>query len=166
MTTATTAATEAAFSFDSIKEMMDAFDPASLLPALNSIFDKLALICRIAVLVGPVLLLLLGLSYLFLTPREANHYVGYRCYFGMGSVEAWRFTQRLAGICFVAAGLILGVIALISSRKFGNANIDAMVFYAAKTLLVQGGLAVVLNLGILLTTFLTFDAKGEYRKKK
>ena len=97
MTTDPTVATEAALDIESIKEIMDAFDPASLLPELGEIFTVITSVCRIAVMVGPIILLILGLAYLFLAPKEANYYFGYRCYFGMGSVEAWRFSQRLAG---------------------------------------------------------------------
>ena len=54
--------TTPALSIDSIKELMDGFDPAALLPELDTVFGKLELVCRIAVMIGPVLLLLLGLS--------------------------------------------------------------------------------------------------------
>ena len=37
-----TAVTEAALDLSSIKEMMDAFDPAALLPDLSQVFDSLA----------------------------------------------------------------------------------------------------------------------------
>ena len=105
-----TAATEAGFDFDAIKGLMDSFDPASLLPDLGSVFGWMELICRVAVLVGPILLLVLGLAYLFFSPKEANYYLGYRCYYGMGSEYAWRFTQRLAGWLFTAVGLTLTVV--------------------------------------------------------
>ena len=71
MATAPTVPNEG-FSIDSIKELMDGFDPASLLPQLNSVFGKIELVCRILVMLGPALLLALGLVYLFLTPREAS----------------------------------------------------------------------------------------------
>ena len=45
--------------FDSIKGLLDGFDPATLLPDLQKVFDSLVPLCRIAVLVGPVVLLLL-----------------------------------------------------------------------------------------------------------
>ena len=100
-------ATEAILDVESIKEMMDAFDPAALLPELSDVFGSLATVCRVAVMIGPVVLLVLGLGYLFLSPKEANYYFGYRCYFGMGSVHAWRFTQRLAP-AFGLGTLVLG----------------------------------------------------------
>ena len=102
-------------SIEDFKGLMDGFDPAALLPNLDTVLGKLALIARIAVLVGPAAMVIMGLTYLFLSPKEANHYLGYRCYYGMGSVEAWQFTQRLAGIVWGAMGLVLGVVMLVLS---------------------------------------------------
>ena len=105
------------FSIDSIKEMMDGFDPAALLPQIDSIVDWVKLICRLAVLVGPIVLVLAGLSYLLLAPKEANYYFGYRTTFGMGSVAAWRHTQKVAGWMFAGVGLVLTVIMLIDRKS-------------------------------------------------
>lgn len=82
-----TAATEGSLDIASIKSVMDGFDPASLLPDLSKVFGSLVGVCRVAVMIGPVIALILGLAYLFLAPKEANYYFGYRCYFGMGSVR-------------------------------------------------------------------------------
>ena len=106
-----TAATEGSLDIASIKSVMDGFDPASLLPDLSKVFGSLVGVCRVAVMIGPVIALILGLAYLFLAPKEANYYFGYRCYFGMGSVRAWRFTQRIAG-------MILGGLGLQSMPRF------------------------------------------------
>ena len=161
-----TAATEAALDIDSIKELMDAFDPASLLPEMEGIFNLVTTVCRIAVLVGPIILLALGLAYLFFAPREANYYFGYRCYFGMGSVEAWRFTQRLAGIVLGVLGLILTGVMLVMSAGFpGMAAMD-MVWKAFWCLIWQGALSLLANVGIWVAAALRFDAKGNFRKKK
>ena len=161
-----TAATEAALDIDSIKEIMDAFDPASLLPEMDGIFSLVTAVCRIAVLVGPIILLALGLAYLFFAPREANYYFGYRCYFGMGSVEAWRFTQRLAGAVLGGLGLILTGVMLAISMGFPGMEAMDMVWKAFWCLVWQGILALVANGAIWLVTFARFDAKGNYRKKK
>ena len=161
-----TAATEAVLDIDSIKEIMDAFDPATLLPEMEGIFSLVTTVCRIAVLVGPIILLVLGLAYLFFAPREANYYFGYRCYFGMGSVEAWRFTQRLAGVVLGGLGLILTGVMLVISMGFPGMDAMDMVWKAFWCLVWQGVLALVANGGIWLAAFLRFDAKGSYRKKK
>ena len=154
------------FSIDSIKELMDGFDPASLLPQLDTVFGKVELVCRVIVMIGPALLLLLGLLYLFLTPREANHYIGYRCYFGMGSVNAWRFTQRIAGIVFGGLGLILGVVMFFIIGSFRELALDAMVWKAAKCLLWEAALALLAHFSVMLTAAVVFDRKGNFRRKK
>ena len=145
---------------------MDAFDPASLLPELGDIFSLITSVCRIAVMVGPLILLVLGLAYLLFSPKEANYYFGYRCYFGMGSVEAWRFTQRIAGIVLGLTGLILSGIMLFLSSGFPGMDTMEMVWRAFWCLIWQGILALLANGGIWLAAFLKFDAKGNYRKKK
>ena len=111
-------ATEPALDIDSIKSLMDGFDPAALLPDLGELFGSLSALCRFAVMIGPVIMLVLGLAYLFLSPREANYYFGYRCYFGMGSVQAWRFTQRIAGMLFGGVGLILTIVMYVMSGSW------------------------------------------------
>ena len=161
-----TAATEAALDIESIKEIMDSFDPAALLPELSEVFGSLAGICRFAVMIGPIVLLVLGLLYLFLSPREANYYFGYRCYFGMGSVNAWRFTQRMAGFLLGGMGLILTIVMYTISGGFAEMEVTDMVWKAADCLVWEAVLALIATLAINLTAMFRFDRKGEYRKKK
>ena len=159
-------AAENILNIDSIKELMDGFDPASLLPELNSIFDFVAAVCRIALLAGPIILLVLGLAYLLLAPREANYYFGYRCYYGMGSVEAWRFTQRLAGAILGGLGLILTGVMLVISGGFAGMEAMDMVWKAFWCLVWQAVLTLLANAAIWGVTFFRFDAKGNYRNRK
>ena len=159
-------ATEAAIDIESIKEIMDGFDPASLLPDLSGLFGSLETVCRWAVLIGPVILLVLGLAYLFLSPKEANYYFGYRTYFGMGSVHAWRFTQRIAGVILGGLGLILTVIMLIVSGSFGKLEVMDMVWKAVSCLIWEAVLALLANITIAAAAAYTFDRNGEFRKKK
>ena len=162
----TAAAAEELLDIESIKAIMDGFDPASLLPDLSKVFDSLAPLCRFAVLIGPVVLLLLGLSYLILTPKEANHYLGYRCYFGMGSEYAWRFTQRLAGFLFTGAGLALTVVMFAISVSFPYMQLPEMVWKAAACLAVELVAAVLLVLIVNLSAAFRFDRKGRHRRKR
>ena len=159
-------ATESALDIESINSLMDGFDPAALLPDLSDLFGSLATLCRFAVMIGPVVLLILGLAYLFLSPREANYYFGYRCYFGMGSVQAWRFTQRIAGLLFGGVGLILTIVMFVISGGFAGMEMTQMVWKAAGCLAWQVGLALVLTILINFLAFFFFDAKGNPRRKK
>ena len=164
--TAVFVTTEGGSGLAGIKEMMDAFDPASLLPDLSSLVGLVMTIARYAVLAGPIVLLALGLAYLFLSPKEANYKFGYRCYFGMGSVESWRFTQRLAGITWAALGLILTVIMVFVTGSYGAKDVIAVVDSAVTCLLWEIGLAFVSGILINGIVALTFDSKGAPRKKK
>ena len=159
-------AAESLLNIDSIKEMMDGFDPASLLPELSSVFDFVAAVCRIAVLAGPIILLVLGLAYLLFAPKEANYYFGYRCYYGMGSVEAWRFTQRLAGAVLGGTGLVLTGVMVFLSGGFAGMEAMDMVWKAFWCLVWQAVLILLANAAIWAVTFFRFDARGNYRNKK
>ena len=161
-----TAATEAVMDLESIKEMMDAFDPAALLPELDSVFSLVATVCKVAILAGPIVLLVLGLAYLFLSPKEANYYFGYRCYYGMGSVQAWRFTQRLAGIVLGGLGLVLTGVALVASVGFGSMDAEALVWRAAGCMILAAVATIAGIVFINVTAAMKFDKKGEFRKKE
>ena len=159
-------ATEPVLDIESIKSLMDGFDPAALLPDLSDLFGSLASLCRFAVMIGPVVLLILGLAYLFLAPRESNYYFGYRCYFGMGSVQAWRFTQRMAGMLFGGVGLILTIVMYVISGSFAEMEVTDMVWKAAGCLAWQAIIALVLTFLVNFLAFFFFDAKGGPRRRK
>lgn len=153
------------FSIDAIKALMEDFDPAKLLPDIGSILGKTELICRIAILVGPLLLLGMGIAYLMLAPKEANHYFGYRTFFGMGSVNAWRFTQRLAGVVLGVTGLALTVIMLIMSLSLGSLDAMDMAWRTVTCLVWEAVLALIATLVINVVVLLNFNARGEKRHR-
>jgi len=163
---AATEGTEPVLDVESIKELMDGFDPAALLPPLQEVFGSLAAICRLAVMIAPVIMLVLGLLYLFLSPKEANYYFGYRCYFGMGSVRAWRFTQRLAGLVLTLLGLVLTIVMFTISGGFADMEVTDMVWKAFSCLIWQAGLALAATLLINLLAAFFFDRRGELRRKR
>ena len=159
-----TAATEAALDFEAIKKTFEDFDLAKLLPQIDSIFDKITVLCRICVMIGPILLLVLGLCYLLLAPKEANFYFGYRCYYGMGSVHAWRFTQRIAGLVLGGLGLVLTVIMAILSLGFGSMEVEALLWRTVWCLVWQAVLTGLATLAINGLAMFWFNRKGELRR--
>lgn len=165
MNTIATEVTGSGFDFGSIKEVMDAFDPAALLPDLGGFGDLVVRIARFAVLAGPVVLLLMGLAYLFLAPKEANYRFGYRSYHGMGSVQAWQFTQRLAGMVWGGLGLILTVVMWIISGGFAQKGVMEIVDAAVTCLIWEILLAIISCLVINGTVMLFFNSKGAPRKR-
>jgi len=150
---------------EDLKSIMDAFDPASLLPELEGVLNVLTAAVRIATLAGPVVLLALGLGYLIFAPKEANYHFGYRCAFGMGSVEAWRFTQRLAGITWSVLGLALTVVMFLLTGKFAQLAAYDVVWTGAKYILWEVGLAVASSLFINTVVMTQFTYDGELRRR-
>lgn len=160
-----TAATEAAFDLKSFKQMMDGFDPAALLPDIGTIVGRVQLVCSIAILAAPILMLLMGLAYLLFAPREANYYFGYRTTFGMGSVSAWRHTQKIAGLVFGGIGLILTILMLMMCITFSSREAMDMVWLAVKCLVWEGVLGLIAKFSINSIAMYTFDYQGNKRRK-
>lgn len=153
-------------SIESLKTLLEDFDPAAFLPDLTSVFGKIELILRFLVVTGPVVMLVMGLVYFFLSPKEANHTFGYRTWFGMGSVEAWNFTQKLAGLVWGGLGLILTVIMLLIVNRYRLMDMESMLWSAVRCLLWEAGLALVALLGVNITVTVLFDWNGYRRGQK
>lgn len=141
-------------------------DPAAMLPDLEVLFTKLAQVIRVAVLAGPVALLVMGLIYLFLAPKEANHSLGFRCWWGMSSVESWQFTQKLAGIAWTALGAVLGVWGLFSTTGYTTVTADDMMLSALNLLKWQLIVVVASMVAINVVLVVLFDRKGQRRSEK
>ena len=141
-------------------------DPAALLPDLTVVFEKLVGVARLAVYAGPVVLIVMGLMYYFLAPKEANHQFGFRCWWGMSSVEVWQFTQKLAGIVWAALGLVLTLVALFSTGGYANMTQQEMLMSAANLILWQIGLILLSILAINITLIVLYDRKGYKRSEK
>ena len=151
---------------DNLKELLDSFDPASLLPELEAVLQLLSHTMGIAVLVGPELLFVLGIAYLFIAPKEANYHFGYRCFFGMGSVEAWRYTQRMAGLIWTVLGLVLTVVVFFVRGSFPELDIHQILSKALTCILWQVGLAAVSCIVINTLAAVHFTADGEPRHRR
>ena len=151
---------------DDLKNVLEGSDLGAVLPDLSSVVDSLAPVMKIALLAGPVILLVLGLLYLFVAPKEANYTFGYRCYFGMGSVNAWRYTQRLAGLLFTGVGLILTLVMLGVTAGFPELDTMDMLWKAVKCGIWEAVLIALVNIAVQVVVAFYFDSKGRLRKKK
>ena len=162
-----TAPTELPFDIDldTVKHLLDGVDPATLLPDVSTVVGKVQLVCTLAILVAPLVMLVLGIAYLFFAPKEANYYFGYRTAFGMGSVSAWRRTQRLAGLVFSILGLLLTIVMLLVSLTLPSRAPMDMVWLAVKCLLWQGALALLSKATINGLTMLRYNYRGTKRTK-
>ena len=162
-----TAPTELPFDIDldTVKHLLDGVDPATLLPDVSTVVGKVQLVCTLAILAAPLVMLVLGIAYLFFVPKEANYYFGYRTAFGMGSVSAWRRTQKLAGLVFSILGLLLTIVMLLVSLTLPSRAPMDMVWLAVKCLLWQGALALLSKATINGLTMLHYNYRGTKRNK-
>lgn len=151
---------------EKLKTLVNEFDLMNFIPKVDSILGWVETLVRIFVMAAPICILVFGLFFLFLPPKEANHRAGYRTYFGMGSVEAWRFTQFLAGVVWSGLGLILTVVMLLVSNGYRDMEMMDMVHSAIVCVLWEIGSIAVCCLGINITALVLFDRKGQRRGKK
>lgn len=148
---------------ENIKQLMDGVDIAQLLPDLETILRYAGTIAWFALLIGPVVLLFLGLHYFLLAPKEANYTTGYRFRWGMASVESWQYMQRVAGVIWSAMGIGLVIAMGITGGKLGSMEIMDMLYLVVKRLLLQAVLVLCSRQVINLLVFLRYDRKGKRR---
>lgn len=143
--------------------LIDGLDPTALLPDLEAVLARLADLVRIVMFLGPGALLIFGLIYLLLAPKEANHYVGFRCWWGMSSVEVWRFTQKLAGAVWTSMGLILGIVMFVLSKRYVELPQEEMLFKALGAIVWQIVTVLVSIVLINVVLIVMFNHKGDRR---
>ena len=148
---------------DAINALLEGLDFEGIMPDLPKLLANLPVVLKWAVLAGPVVVLVLGLIYLLVPPKEANHSLGFRTYFGMGSIEAWRFTQRIAGISLSVLGLVLTLVMNSITKSFAGMDHFLLCQRAAKCLLWELVLVAAFYLVISLTAAVFFDSKGNRR---
>ena len=148
---------------ENIKPLMDDLDIAALLPDIMEMMNLIVFLARIGLFAAPVAILALGMYYFLIAPKEANYTAGYRCYWGMGSEEAWRFTQKLAGFLWTIAGvtMILGVVLL--NYRFAAMELSEMLWQIIFCLLFQGAVVLILRLLVYVIVMFRFDRKGNRR---
>lgn len=150
---------------DDILSLLQDFDVANFLPEPERFVGALEGWTRFFVLLGPLVLVGLGAWYLFAPPKEANHRAGFRTYYSMGSVEAWRFAQRLAGLGYLVLGGVLTVLMFIISLFWSGERAAAMINAALVCMIIE--LILVLGLWIVLNVliFRAYDKDGKRRLK-
>ena len=146
---------------EKITELFNSLDDlGKYIPDLSKVSGWVQWLISLAVRIGPVCILVLGLIYLLIPPKEANHVAGYRTYFGMGSIKAWRFTQRISGIIMTVTGLILTIIAYSAVKKFADMDLMEMGEKAFSLIKGQAICALIIYIFMFLLTAVLFDRKG------
>ena len=132
----------------------------ALVPSLGVIMGLVRFLFLLSVVAGPVLMLVFGRIYRDNPPKEANYSMGYRCWRGMASLEAWTFTQKLAGQVFTKLGKILTVIAGVIGIVLLFLPPVAMAWTAVITMIAEvaviGGTCIYINAKVAKT----YDKEG------
>ena len=149
---------------EKITELLEKLETlGDLLPKLDTLTGWVQWLVSLAVRVGPICILVLGLIHLLIPPKEANRKAGYRTYFGMGSIMAWHFTQRVSGAIMTVVGLILTVAAYITVGKFSGMDLMEMAYAAFSAIKVQVICALVIYILMFVLTAVMFDRGGNCR---
>ncbi len=151
---------------DKILSLLQDFDVAKFLPPPDVFVNKLELLMRVAVMAGPLAILGLGLWYFLAPPKEANHSAGFRTYWGMGSVEAWRYTQRLAGILYSLMGTVMTVVLSLICNGFRGMNAMKMANIAIVCVTVEFVLIIGAWVYINIMVYMHYDKEGNRKPPK
>ena len=148
---------------EAIKALFEDFDLAAFLPKLDDVIGWIEMVLRIAVMAGPLLLLGFGLLYLLAPPKEANYSLGYRFWWGMSSLDAWQFTQHIAGLVWSALGTGLTIVMALICNGFHNLAPMDMVWTAVWCLVAELVLTGASCVAVNVMVIRTFDKDG-YRR--
>lgn len=150
---------------DEVLSLLQDFDVANFLPAPEQFLKDLVGWTRFAVLLGPLILLALGACYYYAPPKEANHSFGFRTYWGMGSVQAWLFAQRVAGMGYMGVGGALTVLMGLVSLTFRGKAALAMINTAMVCVVIELLVVLVLWIALNMLIFRAYDKDGNRRRK-
>ena len=146
-----------------INKLLD-MDFGALLPEADTLLWLAQFGVSMAVIVGPLVLVVLGLLYLLRPTKEANYKFGFRTYFGMGSQEAWVFTQKMAGMLFTVVGGILLLVMLVIATNFIKQDLFTAAATAMVCLLCQLGIVLLMWFTVALLAGIYFDKDGGRRR--
>ena len=149
---------------DFISKIFD-LDLSKFVPAMPVFLGLLRALLVIIILAGPILLVTLGVMYMLRPAPEANYKYGFRTYYGMGSVEAWKFSQKIAGLAYGGLGAILLLLMFIIVLTFFKKDLFQIANSAIICLLWQAGVTLVARITVGVMCFISFDKVGGRKKE-
>ena len=139
-------------------------DFAAFVPELPVLLGFVRGFLVLALLAGPIAMVVLGALYLFKPTPEANYRFGFRTYFGMGSVEAWRFAQKMAGLVYGVLGVLLLIAMLIVMLFFIGKDLMQIAGICLVVLPIQAVLVLIARSVVAILAGKYFDKDGNRRK--
>jgi hypothetical protein len=141
----------------------DNFGVYDLLPEMGGFLGDIRFYLCLFLLLVPVIMVIMGALRFFRPAAEANHSVGYRTFFGMGSVYAWRVTQWVSGILFLGVGGLLLLLAIIQCFVMGGKEVGDAVTNMYTWLIVEGVGLILSIVAVEVVIGLQFDKNGNLR---
>lgn len=148
---------------EALKELGN-IDLGALMPDLSTLLGWVELVLRLCVMAAPLLLLGFGLVFLLAPPKEANYGLGYRFWWGMSSLQAWQYTQRIAGMIWSGLGALLTIIMALLCTGLRDLEPMDMAWRAGVYMLWEIGLTVAACVAIDVLVIVRFDKDGYLRK--
>lgn len=148
---------------DFITKLFD-LDLSKFVPEMPAFLGGLRALLVLAILIGPILLVTLGAMYLLRPAPEANFKYGFRTYFGMGSIEAWRFSQKIGGLAFGGLGAVLLLVMFIVVLTFFKKDLFQIANTAIVCLIWQAILALIARITVSILCCVYFDRNGDRRR--
>ena len=137
----------------------------ALLPSVGTAVGLIEFALWLAILAGPLMLLGFGLLFRYRPPAEANFGVGYRFWWGMASLESWRYTQRLAGIIWTILGAGLTAIMLVVCIILQCCGTMVLAMGAAVCLIIELVLVAAACITINVLVMKKYDKDGYLREE-
>ena len=148
---------------EALKELGN-IDLGALMPDLSTLLGWVELVLRLCVMAAPLLLLGFGLVFLLAPPKEANYGLGYRFWWGMSSLQAWQYTQRIAGMIWSGLGALLTIIMALLCTGLRDLEPMDMAWRAGVYMLWEIGLTAAACIAIDVLVIVRFDKDGYLRK--
>ena len=148
---------------DFITKLFD-LDLSKFVPEMPAFLGGLRALLVLAILIGPILLVTLGAMYLLRPAPEANFKYGFRTYFGMGSIEAWRFSQKIGGLAFGGLGAVLLLVMFIVVLTFFKKDLFQIANTAIVCLIWQAVLTLIARITVSILCCVYFDRNGDRRR--
>ncbi len=139
-------------------------DLSWLVPEIGGFMATVKFLMGLAMLIGPLLLITYGLLYMFKPAEHANYRFGFRTYFGMGSTEAWQYTQRIAGLVYTCLGGVMLIAMIVVLCFFGKHDLLQNVTTAAICLGCQAVAMLITRVVLAILVGAYFDGFGDRRR--
>jgi hypothetical protein len=139
-------------------------DLGALIPEMPVFLQMMRTLMALALVAGPITMMIQAAVYLFKPAPEANFTRGYRTYYGMGSTEAWTFSQKIAGLAFGGLGVLLLLAMFIVILCFRNKTLMWVAITVMICMIVQVVLLAAARITIAILCGKFFDKDGLRRR--